>query len=265
MKTVAVVSQKGGVGKTTTAVSLAAALAEVGWRVLVVDLDAQGTASDWLGLAPEAEGKRFLEVLIAGGALDELVQASKTPGIDGIAAGFELMGFERATAGEVGTEFLLRSAVEKLPARWDLVLFDCPRSLERIGVNALVAAEHALVPVELNFPSLKPLAHLIQLVEQVRARLNPKLEILGVLGCLMDGRKNHPREVYELLGKHFKGLVFESTIRDSVRFSEASAKALPITAYDSQGIGAADYRAFAAEFAARLGVALTAEQEVVNG
>src|SRR5262245_29556039 len=144
MRKVAVVSQKGGVGKTTTAVSLAAALSEAGWRVLVVDLDAQGTASDWLGLTVEAEGRQFLETLTSGGRLVELVVASKPPGIDGIAAGFELMGFERATAGEVGSEFLLKTAVAKLPKRWDLVLFDCPRSLEKIGVNALAAADHAL-------------------------------------------------------------------------------------------------------------------------
>ncbi|MEX2206694.1 MAG: ParA family protein [Myxococcota bacterium] len=264
MKKVAVVSQKGGVGKTTTAVSLAAALAEAGWRVLIVDLDAQGTASDWLGLTVEGEGRRLLETLTSGGNLEDLVAPSATAGVDGIAAGFELMGFERATAGDVGTEFLLKNAVKNLPQRWDLVLFDCPRSLERIGVNALAAADHALVPVELNFPSLKPLAHLVQLVEQVKARLNPQLEVLGVLGCLMDGRKNHPKDVFELLRKHFGALVFESTIRDSVRFSEASAKSLPITSYDPHGIGSADYRAFAAEFAERLGVRLV-QKAVVNG
>lgn len=266
MKKVAVVSQKGGVGKTTTAVSLAAALAEAGWRVLVIDLDAQGSAGDWLGVKAEDDGLGLLEALTEeGGDLSGLICESVVPGVDVIPAGNQLMGFERATAGEVGSEFSLKRAMERMPERWDLVLYDCPRSLEKIGVNAITAADGALVPVQLNFLSLRPLGHVMELIGQVRKRLHPELRVIGVLGCLMDSRKNHPKEVLELMKGHIGEGVFASTIRDSVRFSEASAAGQPITVYDPRGIGAEDFRQAAAEFAARLGRPLIEEKEVANG
>jgi chromosome partitioning protein len=268
MKVVAVTNHKGGAGKTTTTVCLAGALAEAGWKVLVIDLDAQSSASSWLGTADGAHGKAFLDALVDDGDLMSLVQETSCPGVQCIPNGCGFAAFDRVTAGEAGGEFLLRRGIERLNKAWDLVLLDCPPSLDRVTVNALVAADEVLLPVALRFPSLEPLGRLFQLVAQVSERLNRGLGVLGLVGIGMDRRKRHPEEVLERLQAQFGDRVFKAVIRDTIRFPEATANCQAITQFDSRGFGAADFRDLAAEVAARAGLGAkdeTPAREVING
>jgi len=266
MKVVAVTNHKGGAGKTTMTVCLAGALAEAGWRVLVVDLDAQASASAWLGVPAETGGQELLQALVDDGDLGSLVRDTSCAGVQCIPNGFGFAAFDRVTASEAGGEFLLRRGLERLKGEWDIVLLDCPPSLDRVTVNALVAASDVLLPVALRFPSLEPLGRLFQLVAQVGERLNPSVGALGLVGIGMDSRKRHPEEVLDRLKKQFGGLVFESVIRETIRFPEATANSQVITEFESKGIGSADFRALAAEVAERMGLSGAEERrEVVNG
>jgi chromosome partitioning protein len=253
MKVVAVTNHKGGAGKTTTTVCLAGALAEAGEKVLVIDLDAQSSASGWLGAKSADNGKELLQALVDDGDLVPLAQETTCPGVQCIPNGFGFAAFDRVTGSEAGGEFLLRRAVERLKENWDVVLLDCPPSLDRVTVNALVAADEVLLPVALRFPSLEPLGRLFQLVAQVGERLNPRLGVLGIVGVGMDSRKRHPEEVLERLREQFGELVFDAVIRDTIRFPEATANSKVITLFDTRGLGAEDFRSLATEVMERLG------------
>jgi chromosome partitioning protein len=250
MLNVAIVNQKGGSAKTTTAVSLAAALAERQRRVLLVDLDPQGSASAWCGV--KTSGREFLETLVDRGEIGSLVQRTSIP-FDVIGCGLSFAGLERTVAGEPGAETLLREAISRLPAAWDYILFDCPPSLNVASVNALVAAHGALVPVEAHVLSLEPLARLIDTVQRVQERLNKELRLLGIVACRVDNRTNHGPEVLRLLRERFGDKVYNVSIRENVRVAEAPGFKQPITIYDPQGRGAVDYRQLAAELEQREG------------
>lgn len=266
MKVVAVTNHKGGAGKTTTTVCLAGALAEAGWRVLVVDLDAQASASSWLGIPMGEHGKELLDTLVEDRDLVPLVRETSCPGVECVPNGFAFAAFDRVTATEAGGEFLLRRALGRLKDRWDVVLLDCPPSLDRVTVNALVAASDVLLPVALRYPSLEPLGRLFQLVAQVGDRLNTSLEHLGIVGIGMDKRKRHPGEVLGLLKEQFGDLVFDAVIRETIRFPEATANSQAITTFESTGLGAEDFRALAGEVAERLGRPLKQKRrEAANG
>jgi len=268
MNTVAVTNHKGGAGKTTMTVCLAGALAEAGWRVLVVDLDAQASASSWLGIPVAEHGKAFLDVLVEDGDLVPLVRETSCPGVECVPNGFAFSAFDRVTAREAGGEFLLRRALERLDDRWDVILLDCPPSLDRVTVNALVAASDVLLPVALRYPSLEPLGRLFQLVAQVGDRLNTELGHLGIVGIGMDKRKRHPEEVLARLKEQFGDLVFDAVIRETIRFPEATANSDVITAFEPKGLGAEDFRALAGEVAERLGRPLKKQKrkkEVAHG
>lgn len=248
-RTIALMNQKGGSGKTTTAVNLAAALAEHGKRVLVLDLDPQASASAWFGVM---DGGRELYDLLTGsngtnGNLADLARPTRVPGVDLIPSSAWLVGLERALASEIGSELLVRRHVERLPAAWSFLLVDCPPTLGLLAVSALVACDEVLVPVEAHVMALAGLAALMQTVERVRERLNPALAITGVLPCRYDARTNHSREVVERLRERFGRCVLRSPIRENVRLAEAPSFAQPITVYAPTSAGAEDYRAVAAE------------------
>ena len=249
MRTLAFVNQKGGVGKTTSAVNVAAALAEEGKKVLLLDLDPQGCASAWCGVRDD--GKGLLEVLSGNGSLSDLVAVSSIPGVDVVPASEWLSSADRALAGEVGVETMLRKAVHRLPKTWDFLLVDCPPALGLLVVSSLVACREVFVPVEASTMALGGLARLVQTVDRVRERLNPDLRLAHILAVRVDSRTNLARDVVDRLRERFGDLVLETVVRESVRFREAWSFGKPITTYDPRGTGAEDYRAVSHELLKR--------------
>ncbi len=249
MKTVAVAMQKGGSGKTTTTVNLAAALAEKGKRVLVVDVDPQANASTWLGITDA--GKGIFAVLCENGSLKDATRASPTKGVDVVPSSAWLVGAEKALAGEVGAETILRRKLKAVAQAYDVALIDTPPTLGVLTIGALVAADEVLVPVEAHVLALNGLAQLLATVETVRDRLNEDLGLLGIVACRVDARTRHAAEVVEELRNRFPKETFETVVRESVRLAEAPSFGEPITSYDGKGPGAEDYRALADEILKR--------------
>ena len=249
MKTVAIMNQKGGSGKTTTAVNLAAALGEQKKRVLVVDLDPQANATTWLGVHPENKG--ILHVFVGEKTLDELVEETVAPGVDIIPSSSWLVGVEKAVAGEVGAETILRRAIGKLNARWDFVFMDCPPSLGMLSISALAACERLLVPVSAEVLSLSGVAQLLKTVEAVKERLNSDLTIAGFLVCRVDVRTRHGLDVDAQLRDRFGDEVYKTIVRENVRLTECPSFGQPITQYQSGSAGAEDYRGLAKEWLKR--------------
>lgn len=244
-RTVAVVNQKGGSGKTTTVVNLAAALAEKGRRVLVVDLDPQASASSWLGVRDGGRG--LLDALTGNGNVTDLVRNTDNGNVSVVPSSPWLVGVEKALASEVGAETILRKKLHHLADSWDYVLLDCPPSLGVLTVNALTAAHEVLVPVEAHVMALAGLAQLLQTVDVVRDRLAPALKVSGILACRVDGRTRLSLDVVDRLRVRFGSLVFKTVIRENVRIAEAPSFAQPITMYASGSAGAEDHRALASE------------------
>jgi chromosome partitioning protein len=246
MRKIAIANQKGGSGKTTTSVNLAAALGELARRVLVIDLDPQHSATAWFGVRDS--GKGLYGLFVDNGNFSEVIQATGTPGVDLAPSSAWLMGVERILAGEVGAEQILRRNLAKLPSdQWDYVLIDCPPTLGILTINALAAVEELLVPVEAHVMALSGLAQLLHTVEVVRERINPDLKVSGILACRVDARTRHAREVVEQLREHNGEVVYRTVIRENVRLAECPSFAQPITKYDPKSSGAADYRALAEE------------------
>lgn len=258
MQTIAIANHKGGVGKTTTAVCLSAALIERDKRVLLVDLDEQGSASDWLGNRRENAGAELSKAILHGTGLGPLVQQTAC-GVDLVATNEVFHSFHVEAASEPGAEHLLREAIAALEARWDYLVFDCPPSLNIATVSALVAADFLLVPVETKYMSLRPLARLFQLLGSVQKRLNPELRLAGVIASKVRGGTRHCTDVVKRLRETFGEAVFTTVIRDSIRIGEAPGHGKGVTLYDPRGLGAADYRALAAEFETRLAEEISAE------
>jgi len=249
MKILAVTNQKGGSGKTTTTVNLAAALGEAGLQVLVVDLDPQASASAWFGFTDDSRG--LLDVFTKSVALDALVWTTDTRGVQLVPSSAWLAGVDKALAGEIGGELILREAIAQLPHSWDFVLLDCPPNLGLLTVSALCAAQEVLVPVEVSSMALAGLAKVLQVVARVRDRLNPELAVTEILICRADARTNLSREVGERLRERFGKLVMDTVVRETVRLREAWSFSQPVTAYEPRGRGAQDYRAVAAELLER--------------
>ena len=245
MRILAVMNQKGGVGKTTTAVNLAAALAERGRSVLLIDLDPQASATAWLGGSDD--GKGLLECLTEEKPLLPYARPSATERVDLIPSGPELARAERALAGDVGAIAVLRDLVRALPAkRWSYVILDTPPSLGSLSSAALVATREVLIPVEASSMAVAGLASMLETIQRA-GRLNPELKVAGILACRVDQRTRIGREVPALLSARFAELVTQAAIRESVRFREAWAHRAPITTFDPAGAGAEDYRALALE------------------
>ena len=244
-KTVAIVNQKGGVGKTTTCVSLAAALAEMGQRILLCDFDPQANATSGMGV-DKTLSKGIYEVLVSDTPTPSAIVHTKygdvLPSNKALAgAGIELIGFERR-------EFLLKDALDQVRDQYDYIFIDCPPSLELLTLNALCAADSLLVPVQGEYYALEGLSDLMNTVRIVRRSLNPRLELEGVLLTMFDGRTNLALQVAEEVKHYFPGKVYATVIPRNVRLSEAPSHGKPITAYDRSSRGAECYKALAAEF-----------------
>jgi len=250
VRSLAFFNQKGGTCKTSSAVSLAAAMGERGKRVLVVDLDPQASASSWLGV--KDGGRGLFEVFTDNGNLVDLVHHTDVPGVELVPSSSWLVGLEKGLAGEPGAETILRRSFSRLPAdRWDFLFVDCPPTLGLLAVSALAACREVFVPVEASTMALSGLAGLLQTVERVRERLNPDLEVSAVLVCRVDSRTNLSRDVVDRLRERFGGLVLETVIRENVRLREAWSFSKPVTLYAPRSPGAEDYRAAAAELLKR--------------
>lgn len=242
MRTIAITNQKGGSGKTTTAVNLAATLAEKKRKVLVIDLDSQASASSWFGVA--AEGQGLLEVLTENAGIAEQIHPTGIDRVSLIPASSWLVHAEKALASEPGAEVLLRKKIDSLDG-WDYILIDCPPGLGILTSNALCAAGEVLVPVEASFMALAGLAQLVHTIDVVKDRLNPDLEISGILACRVDRRTSHALEVVEALKGRFGSIFVNVPVRENVRLRECPSFHQSIVEYAPRSAGAEDYRAIA--------------------
>jgi chromosome partitioning protein len=252
---IAVTNQKGGSGKTTTAVNLAAALGELGCRVLIVDLDPQASASGWCGIRDGGSGLFELfanyDHFAATNSIESLIQTTPIQGVEIIPSGPSLARAEKALASEPGAADILAEALSHLPQRWDFILFDCPPSLGLLTISALNACDQALVAAAAHPLTLDGLASLMQTINRIQERMNVKLQVLGVVVCRLK-RTNLSRDVVAHLRERFGDAVLTAMVRENERVAEAPSHALPITMYDPHSAGAEDYRAVAREVLARV-------------
>jgi chromosome partitioning protein len=245
---VAVCNQKGGVGKTTTTITLGAALAEAGRRVLLVDFDPQGALSVGLGVQPHELDATIYNVLMerAVTARDVLFR-SKIEGMDLLPSNIDLSGAEVQLVHEVGREFVLGRVLEPLVPEYDVVLIDCQPSLGLLTVNALACAEGVIVPLECEYFAMRGVALLMETIDKVSSRLSPKLALDGLLATMYDSRTLHTREVLAGIVAGFGDKVFHTVINRTVRFPDASVAGEPITLFDPMSAGANSYRELARE------------------
>jgi chromosome partitioning protein len=251
-RVLAVVNQKGGVGKTTSTINLGAALAAEGARVLLVDFDPQGALSVGLGLNPNSLELTIYNLLLdASVTFEEVVQHCKIDGLDLIPSNIDLAGAEIMLVSEVAREQSLKRALARAKDRYNYILIDCPPSLGLLTVNALTAAQAVLIPLECEYFALRGMALLMDTVTKIQERINPDLEIEGILATMLDARTIHGREVLSRVTDAFGDKLFKTIIHKTIKFAEAPVVGEPIVTYAPKSGGAREYRELAKEVMSR--------------
>ncbi len=256
-RVLAVANQKGGVGKTTTAINLGTALAAVGERVLILDLDPQGNASTGVGISPEARSATSYDVLIGATTLAGASLSTAVPGLFVVPANSDLVGLESDLMGDNSKAFRLRDAIAAMSAAppadgmYSYVLIDCPPSLNLLTLNAMVAASAVLVPVQTEFFALEGISQLAETIDQIRSTLNPALEIQGVVLTMHDQRTGLAREVADNVRQFFGPKVYETVIPRNIKIAEAPSHGMPILVYDHKCAGSEAYMHLARELIER--------------
>lgn len=250
-KVIAIINQKGGVGKSTTAINLSAALGEMGKQVLLIDLDPQGNSSSGLGVEKNRVSRCIYDALLNDIPLIDIIIPDVSKGLDVVPATINLAGAEVELVSEMARENRLKDAIGPMRGRYDYVFIDCPPSLGLLTINALVAADKLLIPIQCEFYALEGVTKLLDSMKRVKSRLNPSLDIYGVLLTMSDNRTTLSRQVSDEVRRYFGKIVFETSIPRTVKLSEAPSFGQPITQYDPTGKGAQSYIDLAKEVISR--------------
>ena len=246
-KVIAIINQKGGVGKSTTAVNLSAALGEMGKQVLLVDLDPQGNATSGLGVEKSQINQCIYDVLLNDVDIKDVIIPDVCEGLDLVPATINLAGAEVELVAEMARENRLKDALKDMRGKYDYIFIDCPPSLGLLTVNALVGSDNLIIPIQTEFYALEGVTKLLESMKRVKNRLNPSLEIFGILLTMYDGRTTLSRQVASEVRNYFGDSVFETIIPRTVKLSEAPSYGIPISQYDPVGKGAVSYNNLAKE------------------
>ena len=250
---IAIANQKGGVGKTTTAINLSACLAETGKKVLTIDLDPQGNTTSGLGVNKAEQEHTTYELLIGEDPVEACLLKEVLPNLDMLPSNINLSGAEIEMIGIEQKEFVLKKEIDKIRDQYDFVIIDCPPSLNMLTVNAMTTADTVLVPIQCEYYALEGLSQLLHTINLVKQRLNPVLELEGVVFTMYDARTNLSLQVVENVKSSLKNTVYKTIIPRNVRLAEAPSHGMPITLYDTRSAGAESYRLLAEEVIGRNG------------
>ena len=249
--TIAVINQKGGVGKTTTVINLAASLSILGQNNLIIDLDPQGNATTGLGKSNNDENNNIYNLLIGKSKLQEVIQNTEVKNLDLVGSNVNLSGLEVETANDSNRAFVLKKILEEekiLLSKYDNIFIDCPPSLSLLTIMALVASEELLVPLQTEFFALEGITQLVKTIDRIKVNLNPELKVRGILLTMFDKRNKLSSQVDKEARNHFKDKVYQTVIPRNVRLSEAPSHGLPCVIYDKNCVGSKSYFNLADEF-----------------